>query len=199
MDLICTRGAKEEYRDPATKKDFVSVSQVLSVLDPDAFAGVDPFVLASAQQRGTDLHVLFALTLFAEAGLADRPARPTGIIRGYYAGIEAFIRERSPRPIRVEESSIHDKMGYAGTPDTECWLGETDALIDLKTGPPRPVHAVQLHAYKRLKGYENVRRLYSLYIKKDGTYKLIEHTHDHIDWAGFLAAITVLHWRRQRG
>lgn len=199
MNLICTRGAKQEYVDPATKKAYFSVSQVLTVLDPDAFAGIDPFVLAAAQQRGTDLHVLFGLRLLAIAGLGPAPVRPVGIIGKYYDGIDKFVSERKPRPIRIEESSLNDKLGIAGTLDTECWLDDDDSILDLKTGLPRPVHSSQLHLYKTLKGHEKAKRLYSLYITRTGTYRLIEHTHDHVDLAGAHAAISVLRWRQLRG
>lgn len=199
MKLVCTRGADYEYRDPATGKQYFSVSQVLKVMDPDAFAGIDPYVMAAAQQRGTDLHTLFALTLLARQGLCEMPVRPTGIIGGYYGGIEKFMRERNPIPIRVEEPSINDQLQIAGTLDTECWLDKDDSIVDIKTGLERGVHSPQLHAYRRLKGHEKAKRLYSLYITKKGDYKLVEHTRDTVDWGGFMAALSVLQWRRLRG
>lgn len=199
MQLTCTRGAAQEYHDPQTGKSYFSVSQVLTVMDPDAFAGVEPAVLAAAQERGKNLHVLFGLRLLAEGGYADPPARPAGIIGKYYDGIEKFIRERKPKPIKVEQPSINDSFGIAGTLDTESEIDRDDWIIDLKTGIARPVHSAQLHAYKKLKGHEKARRLGSLYINRKGDYKLVEHTTDVIDWAGFMGAVTVLQWRKQRG
>ena len=198
MKLTVTRGAKAEYRDEAGKEYF-SCSQVLAVLDPDAFAYVDPFVLASAGARGERLHLLLAMTLLSRGGFCEAPARPAGIIGRYYEGIERFCAEKEPRPIKVEQSSVNAKLGYAGTPDAECWMDDEDSLIDLKTGPPRAVHGSQLHGYRRMAGYEKVKRLYSLYITKDGTYKLVEHTKDFTAWSWFQAGLSVLHGRRQRG
>ena len=203
MQLTVKRGSAKEYTDQETGKGYYSVSQCLAVLDPDAFAGVDPFVLAAAQQRGTDLHILLALTVLAIAGTCDFPERPTGLIGKYYEGIERFVKECKPEPIKVEESSINDAMGYAGTPDLYCGMAYKGPraiwLLDLKTGPARPVHSVQLHAYKKLDGYEKAKRLGSLYITKQGTYKIIEHTHDHVDAGGFQAALSILNWRQLRG
>ncbi len=143
MNLTCTRGAEYEYQDLDTSRKYFSCSQVLQVLDPDAFKGIDPFVLAAAQDRGTNLHVLFALRLLAVLGLNEAPKRPGGVIGKYYDAIEKFVRERKPVPIQVERSSVNEKDGYAGTADTECMLDDdhTRWTIDLKTGPERAVHS----------------------------------------------------------
>lgn len=202
MNLRCTRGAPCEYHDLDTGKQYFSCSQVLCVLDPDAFSGVDPFVLAAAQDRGKDLHVLFALRLLAEKGIGQPPKRPDGVIGKYYDAIDLFVRQRNPKPIKVEQSSVNDKDGYAGTADTECLLDEKPEhwCIDLKTGLERAVHSAQLiGGYKRLKGYEKVKRCGSLYIRKNGTYRLVEHTHNHVDLAWFMGGLTVLNGRRANG
>lgn len=198
MKLLCVRGRQQEYEDADTQHRYWSVSEVLTVLDPEAFNGIDPFVLATAQQRGSNLHVLFALRLLAEKGIGAPPKPPEGIIGKYYAGIEQFVRERKPKPRKVEQSSLNDVYKYAGTLDTESTLDDLpDAwVIDLKTGPERAVHSAQLHAYKHLKGHEKAKRLGSLYIRKNGTYRLVEHTHNHVDLAWFHAGLTVLNGRR---
>ena len=199
MNLKCERGKPLEYTDLDSGKAYFSVSQVLKVMDPNAFAGVDPYVMAAAQERGKDLHVLFGLRLLAEIGLAERPTRPSGIIGNYYDGIEKFVREQKPRAIRVEESSINDKLGIAGTDDTECFLDNIDSIVDLKTGPARVVHAAQLMAYKTMQGREKVKRLFSLYINKHGEYKLVPHKPDAMLWALFQASLAVLNGRRMYG
>lgn len=187
------------YTDRETRKSYVRVSTVLRVLDPEAFSDVDPDVLAAAQARGTTLHMYFALMLLAIEGLATWPARPDGVLGDYFDSLAAFVETHKPRPLRIEEPAINAKMGYAGQPDTECLLDEVDSIIDLKTGGPRPVHAVQLQAYKRLEGYGTAKRLYSLYATQQGPAQLVEHTTDHVDWSGFHAALAVLNWRRLRG
>lgn len=89
-----------------------------------------------------------------------------------------------------------------GPADTECLLDEQPEhwCIDLKTGIERAVHSAQLiGGYKRLKGYEQVKRCASLYIRKNGTYRLVEHTHNHVDLAWFMGGLTVLNGRRANG
>ena len=196
MKLRVTRGAAREYADLDTGKDYYSVSQVLTVLDPDAFTGIDPYVLAAAQQRGSDLHLIFALRMLAAANLGPMPKYPGGIIGKYCLGIEKFAQERKPRPIRVEAQGFNDKLKTAGTLDLECWLDETDSIIDLKSGPERAVHSAQLiGGYKRLSESEKAKRFYSLYITRNGTYHLKEHTHNHVDQAWFDGGLTVLNGR----
>lgn len=200
MNLRVTRGAPQEYQDLDTRMSYFSVSQCLTVLDPKAFEGIDPFVLAAAQERGKDLHVLFALRMLAAINIGPMPTVPGGVIGKYYQGIEKFAQERKPRPIRVEAQGFNDKLGIAGTLDLECWLDETDSIIDLKTGPERAVHSAQLiGGYKRLSGSEKAKRFYSLYITKEGKYNLKEHTHNHIDQAWFDGGLTVLNGRKYHG
>ena len=197
MKLTCTRGAAYEYQDPQTKRQYFSVSQVLQVLDADAFSGVDPFILAAAQDRGRDLHVIFALRMLAAVNLGPMPKYPSGVIGKYCLGIEKFAQERKPRPIRVEAQGFNDKLKTAGTLDLECWLDDTDSILDLKSGPERAVHSAQLiGGYKRMTGSEKARRFYSLYITRDGKYHLEEHTHNHIDQSWFDAGLSVLNGRR---
>lgn len=199
MKLTCIRGRRQEYEDPATKRSYFSVSQPIKVLDPNAFSGADEAVLEAAAARGQGIHMLFGLLMLAEVGAAERPARPSGrVMGGHFDACVKFIRERNPRPEKVEESSINDELGCAGTPDLLCWMDGILWLLDLKTGSKRAVHSVQLHAYKRLKGYEQAKRLGSLYTKKSGTYEVVEHAHEHVDWAGFQAGLSVLNWRRYR-
>lgn len=201
MKLLCTRGAPYEYQDPTTGKRYYSVSQVLTVLDPDAFKGIDPFILASAQQRGTDLHVLFALTMLWSIGKAAKPIIPPGTIERYYRGITKFRIERKPVPIRVEAQGINDKLQTAGTLDFHGLIDDRpeEWVIDLKTGPERAVHSVQLiGGYKRLSGSEKAKRFGSLYITRNGDYDLVEHTHNHVDQSGFDGGLVTLNWRRHR-
>ena len=202
MNLRCTRGATREYADLDAGQSYFSVSQVLKALDPNAFAGIDPYVMAAAQQRGTDLHVLFALRVMAEVGACDKPARPSGIIGRYYDGIEKFVCEKRPNPQAVESSSVNQKLGYAGTLDFKGRIDDqpTVWIIDLKTGPERAAHAVQLcGGYKHLEGSEQVKRVGSLYITNKGDYDLVEHTHDFTAWGAFQLGLSMLRWREMKG
>ena len=199
MNLVCVRGRQREYEDPASRKRYWSVSEVLHVLDPNAFVGVDPAVMAAAQERGTDLHNIFALVLLSLRGIGQRPERPAGILGGHFDAMMKFAKERKPVPEAVEEAGVNQREGYAGRPDTRCWLdGFSGDLwtLDLKSGDERPVHAAQLvGGYKRLEGYEKCARFASLYTRKTGDYRFVEHTHDHLSTSWFKAGLAVLNGR----
>lgn len=202
MNFRITRGTPREYADLDKGQSYYSVSQVLKALDPNAFEGIDPYVMAAAQQRGTDLHVLFALRVLAEVGACDKPARPSGVLGKFYDGIEKFVLERKPRPKRVESQGVNRKLGYAGTLDFDGWLDDEpkhEWIVDLKAGPARAVHASQLHGYWHLEGNEKVKRVGSLYITKKGDYDLVEHTHDFTAWGAFQLGISMLRWREMKG
>lgn len=200
MNLTVTRGRTGEYQDEKGQRYF-SVSEHLAILDPFAFSGVPPTVLAAAGMRGERLHLYFAEMLFHAAGVEGClwPERPKGMLGLYFDSMALWVERRKPRALQVEQRSVNVKLKVAGQPDTECILDDEDCLIDLKTGLPRPCHSVQLHAYRRLDNYTQVKRLFSLYAKKDGKMaQLIEHTHDHADWNAFLAANAILNWRMMR-
>ena len=65
MNLIVHRGAPREYKDLDTGEEYFSVSQVLDVLEPDAFKYVSDEVLEATKRRGEKLHMFFSLILGA--------------------------------------------------------------------------------------------------------------------------------------
>lgn len=198
MNLKCERGEPFEYTDLDSGRKYFSVSQCLSVLDPHAFDSVPPEVLAAAQQRGTDLHVLFGLLLLSRLYLCEKPERPSGGLAGYFDAMEKFIAEHNPIPVRVEESSVNEAHRYAGTPDCLVLLGKILVLIDLKTGGKRAVHKTQLVAYRAMEGYTEAKKLATFYVHADGTYNLdyVPKADEALHLAWFQAGVAVLNGRR---
>ena len=198
MNLLCTRGAAYEYTDQDTKRGYFSCSQVLDALDPDAFSMVPPEVLEAAGKRGEQLHVLFGLLLLSRLNLCAKPERPAGTLGGYFDAMEKFIAEHNPIPVRVEESSVNDSLRYAGTPDCLVLMQGLLILIDLKTGGKRAVHKTQLVAYSKMDGYTEAKKLATLYVHADGTYKLdyVPKADQALHLAWFQAGLSVLHGRR---
>jgi hypothetical protein len=154
--------------------------------------------MAAAGMRGEKLHVFFGCMLLHCKGLAPWPVRPDGVLGEYFDSMARWIDREKPVPVLVETSSIFAKLKTAGTPDCKVIVRGDLWLDDLKSGIPRPVHSVQLHTYKKLKGYEDAERLGSLYAQRGKMARLVEHTHDHVDYSAFLAANAVLNWRRLR-
>lgn len=200
MKFTVTRGAPAEYRDENGRQYF-SVSQHITVLDPNAFVGVSPHVLAAAGMRGEQLHVYFALMVLSLNGLAAWPDRPLGPMAKTFDSIVRWVEKRRPRvmPMLPPETSVGDaRLRMAGTPDLPCFLDDDISIVDLKNGVRRAVHSAQLHAYKKICGLSHA-RLFSLYSRPDGKMAdLVDHTKDHVDWSAVMAANAVLNWRMMR-
>lgn len=202
MKLTVTRGAKAEYQDE-TGRGYFSVSQHIQILDPDAFSGVSPAVLAAAGMRGEKLHVYFALMVLAVNGVVPWPDRPLfGPLMKRFDSMARWVEKYRPKtlPAFPPETSVASvKLKTAGTPDLPCLLEDDLAIIDLKNGIPRAVHSVQLHAYKKLCDISGLKRVMSLYSQADGSIAMpVDHTRDTVDWSAFMAANAILNWRMLR-
>lgn len=199
MKFTITRGASAEYQDEEGVRYF-SVSQHIEILDPNAFSGVSPHVLAAAGMRGEQLHIFFALMVLSVNGLAGWPLRPVGALANPFDSIARWVERMKPKvlPSQPPETPAWDRrLRMAGTPDLPCELSGDLAIVDLKNGIPRAVHSAQLHAYQRICRLKA--RLFSLYSQPDGKMaKLVEHTHNHVDWSAMMAANAVLNWRLMR-
>lgn len=199
MNYTVTRGAPAEYQDEQGRQYF-SVSQHIEVLDPNAFSGVSPHVLAAAGMRGEQLHVYFALMVLSINGIAQWPVRPVGPLAKTFDSIARWVECLRPKvlPSLPPETPVGDaRLRMAGTPDLPCFLDDDISIVDLKNGMKRAVHSAQLHAYKRICGLNA--RLFSLYSRPDGKMAdMVEHTKEHVDWSAMMAANAVLNWRMMR-
>lgn len=199
MKLLIDRTAAQHYEDPATGLRYFSWSQVADVLDPHAYTSIEPKVLAASRMRGTRLHFLFAFLLAHRAGLCEPPDVPVEW-QGYYAAMARWAASHQVRPVLLEESSIHPKMGYAGTPDAKVLCGpqEIVTLVDLKTGSIRSrLHRVQVQAYREMDGYSDCQSMQVLYIQPDAGYEAVTVRKDPADWAWFQCGLGVLRGRLQ--
>jgi len=194
MRLTCTRGAPYEYTDPQTREQFFSCSQLLKVLDPNVYAYVEDAVLEAARQRGVDLHKIFFYWMASLRGLCAVPARPTEF-GGYYDAIGQWIHDRHPYPLLLEEPSVNRKWGVAGTKDCKGMIEKKIELVDLKTGGPLRIHDAQLNCYRTFEDAQDVQRMRTLYIHKDGTYTDPIVYRDPMHVAALENAVNVLRWR----
>ena len=140
-------------------------------------------------ERGTAVH---AATELIDRGELDWTSVDTAI-SGF---LDAYLLFRSEHYFdwkHTEQSLSHPTYRYCGTLDRFL------PLLDVKTGASDPI---QLEAYGELlraNGYDPGRVGYMLYLNADGTYSLKTHKYDRRLLGVWLSAVTVYHYRKERG
>ena len=142
--------------------------------------------------RGTYLHQ--AVAWFHEGALDETSIDP--VVEPYWKAYRAFLSDTGFTPDHVERRVFDEVLGYTGRLDLEGPAPGTHApaVIDIKTGSLPPSVGLQLAAYARLVG--GSRERYALHLRGDGTYRLTP-CGDRDDDAVFLAALTLVQWKRR--
>jgi hypothetical protein len=161
-----------------------------------------PEVLAIAAARGTAVHrgthIIDADPQGIDWATVDAPLVP------YLQAYQKFLSECRATPIEREFPVCNLLHGYIGTPDGVYAMrfekgGEGESLIDIKSGMPMPTHALQTAAYEEPARKRFGRRKpfarHALYLKPDGTYRLVQHT-DPRDLAAFLGLLQAYYWEQ---
>lgn len=186
--LICDRTQPRHYGDEHGR--YWSVSQVCDVV-----CGVSRYYAPGSDERGTDVHLIFALAVGHSVGLCDAPDVPREY-QGYYRGIMGFIEKYAPRPSGIERARKHPTLPVAGTIDFAGMIQSEFVVLDFKTGVKERRHKMQIEAYAHLVGPTPTRQL--LYINGDGEYEYIRVKKLPGDWAAFQNGLSILQWREQR-
>lgn len=112
---------------------------------------------------------------------------------GYVKAYARFKDDTGFVPELIEFQRYHPTFRYAGTLDRVGLYSQRHVLLDLKTGGDDPSHPFQTAGYLLLgqSEWQDYRRG-ALYLKEDGTYRLVWHD-DPSDLRVFLAALTITH------
>lgn len=181
--------------DPEThayESDGKRLPHVTGILRDEGFVDTAWFTEYS-RDRGTKVHRAIE---FYDAGDLDEEALDP-VLWPYVMGWQRFKQEAN---VTVEASEVRlasEVYGFAGTIDKVATIGNTKAIIDIKSGQVQPWTAIQLAAYSILLN-EPVRKRYAVQLGDDGSYRLHEFK-DRSDRAVFLAALTVHQWKRREG
>jgi hypothetical protein len=180
--------------DEATHTYTVGGVVVPSVTQVIKSAGLvdDRWFNEAARDRGRI--VAIAIELHSKDNLAYVPDG----YQGYVDAWEKFRDETGFVPHVVEQPVYHVSYGYAGTPDAVGKMAERDAIIDVKTGCDSPHYSLQTAGYGGMfrvgsRGYDR----YCVFLNDNGKYKIRQHT-DPRDWDVFLAALKIVHWKREK-
>jgi len=176
-----------------------SVTQVLSMIGLDDYAGVPFRNLERARQIGNAVHQ--ACEFIDDESLDSDSVDP--LISGY---VEAYIRFRMENcfnPEKIEHRAIGESrsLRYGMCVDRIGYFGEElDAcIVDLKTAAkPSPAWPIQTAAYAHgLGNFDDYRRMV-VHLAKDGSYKIhrYEQRRDLNLWN---SALEIAHYRIENG
>ena len=181
------------YTDESGKV-WDSVTQIIDRAGMSNQFNKDPY----AAQRGVYAHK--AVWLLDKGELDTKTLDDT--IRPYVESYEKFRASRPEIDLHSEMMVHSELFGFCGTLDKVVRNGDYCDLWDLKTGPYDPTHDVQTAAYQlaweELMGLK-IRHRYGIHLQKNGSpAKMICHS-GRSDRAVFLAALSVLNWRKNNG
>lgn len=158
---------------------------VTRILMDEGFVN-DRWFTEESRNRGSDIHL--AIKHHYVGGCSIPPG-----IAGYFKGFLKFKVECNWKPEIIEEPMACDL--YAGTPDQLGMMNSFRAILDIKSGAPSLVTALQTQGYKGLHpDYCNARR-FALHLTAKGKYKLIEYT-DRRDKYIWGSAVALWHYKR---
>lgn len=164
---------RHEYLDTETGELLPSITALLKA------AGQidDRWYTEASRIRGSAVH---RLTLAHDLGHDEIVEDAVGAYHGYLLAYQRALRLLRPRWTLMETPLAHPTLRYAGTPDRVGWVGpkRRRAVVELKTGRPQAVHALQtaLQAMLVEPGARRPIDRYALYLQPDGWYRIVEFT-----------------------
>lgn len=169
--------------------EIPSVTTLMKPLSAEVYGDVDPDVLDKAARRGTAVHN--ATENYAKFGIMD-------IEPDYEPYLMAFVKwwkRNNPVLLGSECRVYHKQLGYAGTSDLLCLIGDQVVLVDYKTSYQvnSMLCAVQLEGYDRAWESHGVKidERKILHLKRDGNGDEIDFPRSMKCWKVLNALLTV--------
>ena len=155
-----------------------SVTHIIRFLSADVDKS-RPWIRDEAARRGTLIHQACALVDYGEDDVMDLLPYE---LHGYLMAYLNFLRDNRCdwKYIELPDWCEYKGTRYAGTVDRYGTMNGVPALLDIKTGAAasKAQHAAQLTGYRNFPGIDPDCFLYILYLKRDGTYRLVSHVAD---------------------
>ena len=180
----------ESHKYNLNGADIPSVTQIIQKVLPTNFY-VSEEVLEQKSLIGQYVHT--ATELYDQDNLDIDSLHPT--LKGYLDGWIRFRMIFDIKPIAIELRLAHPVYKFAGRIDR---VFEGDILVDIKTGVPQKMNALQLAGYKELWDYDKkskdkIKKRIVVYLRKEGAFKIEEYK-DISDKAIFLSCLNVYGW-----
>ena len=156
-------------------------------------------ILEYKADLGNKVHL--TTELYDNNNLDEESLHPT--LRGYLNAWIKFRKESGFTPIVTELKGFHPLYRYAGKIDRIGLLENKITQLDIKSGVHHHSYAIQSAGYTELYNYgkhknEQIKRRFTIYLKEDGTYSLIEYKEK--DYSNqlkvFLASLTISNYLR---
>ena len=159
------------------------------------FEGIPKKVLAHKAEIGRAVHTAIRYLHEGDLDLASvDPAIPA-----YLDGYRWFLAESGFEPGGWEVPMGSNLYGYAGTPDLWGKLNGHFVVPDIKcVAKPSGITALQTAAYGQLVEEHTQRKVvrrFTLQLRADGKYRLIEHE-ERSDFSIFLAYLQTYNWEK---
>lgn len=155
-------------------EEIPSVSELTRFISREIYNDVQQFTLDQAASRGTAIHkATEVLDKYGQVECSDD-------IVEYLKAYLSFRKEHSVEWEKIEWAVAHPSGEYAGTLDRYGTVDGKRTLADIKTiytmGPGhRKLYEACLNLYRMaIEEAHPVERLVLIWLKKDGTYKLVD-------------------------
>ena len=161
----------------------------------------DAFYTKDGAKRGGDIH-----KVLEDIDRNQMPIIETEVDVRYAGWVEAYLdfkEKYTPRFTAIEQPVVSEALRCRGTPDRICILHppndmDRPCILDIKTGQKQEWNAVQLCGYRRLVGEDGF-KLYALFLKPNGKYRLLDVATDfryresYYDMI-FKSALNIYYW-----
>lgn len=154
-------------------EELPSVSEIIRFISREIYGTVGQYTLDHAADRGTKIHKL--CENLDRYGEVEVPEDLTGYLQAYVK----FSKEHTVEWDAIEVANHHPELRYAGRIDRIGLVDGLRAIVDIKSSYVihKPLVGAQLNLYRMIweaNGCIPIDRLYTLHLKPDGMYKLID-------------------------
>jgi hypothetical protein len=167
-----------------------SVTQILDQLQ--LLRGIPREQLEAAARFGTNVHI--ACDHFDRDDLDERALDPA--LAPYVADWRNFISDTGFVVTESEVPVLHEKLGYAGTPDKRGLWRNASWVLDIKSGAIPFTVGMQTIAYQRAMPTPPRRRGV---VQLTGSGYKFRELKNPADWSNFLSTLNVYHLLKKAG
>lgn len=173
--------------------DGTPVPSVTAIISAVMNGWRKPQYPAGSGDKGRIVHLTCELDDTNDLDEATLDPRLSGYLRAW----RAWKSDHTPRWLGIEARVASVVHQYAGTFDRLAEIAGRHVLIDIKSGRPRPEHALQTAAYAIAYTEATTIEVHEracVYIDADGDYSVTYHEKSD-DAAAFLGARALYRWR----